>query len=289
MEKITIITPTYNRANLLKILYNSLLKQTVKDFKWLIIDDGSIDETKKVVDKIIDEKKLEIEYVFKENGGKHTALNVAFSNLKTELAVIVDSDDMLTDNAIETIIFYHNKYKKHKKNLWGYVFLRGHDLNTPFVKFPEEETIANYNDYIINAGINGDKCEVFYSNILKKYQFDVYKNEKFIGEGYLWSKISNNYDMVFINKVIYLCEYLEDGLTKSGRTLRLKNPLGGRRHAEEYLDGKYSLKVRLKNSILYVVYSLISKEKINFRKYKLCILIFVPALILKNYWCCKFK
>lgn len=289
MKKITIITPTYNRANLLKILYNSLLKQTVKDFKWLIIDDGSIDETKKVVDKIIDEKKLEIEYVFKENGGKHTALNVAFSNLKTELAVIVDSDDMLTDNAIETIIFYHNKYKKHKKNLWGYVFLRGHDLNTPFVKFPEEETIANYNDYIINAGINGDKCEVFYSNILKKYQFDVYKNEKFIGEGYLWSKISNNYDMVFINKVIYLCEYLEDGLTKSGRTLRLKNPLGGRRHAEEYLDGKYSLKVRLKNSILYVVYSLISKEKINFRKYKLCILIFVPALILKNYWCCKFK
>lgn len=289
MKKITIITPTYNRANLLKILYNSLLKQTVKDFKWLIIDDGSIDETKKVVDKIIDEKKLEIEYVFKENGGKHTALNVAFSNLKTELAVIVDSDDMLTDNAIETIIFYHNKYKKHKKNLWGYVFLRGHDLNTPFVKFPEEETIANYNDYIINAGINGDKCEVFYSNILKKYQFDVYKNEKFIGEGYLWSKISNNYDMVFINKVIYLCEYLDDGLTKSGRTLRLKNPLGGRRHAEEYLDGKYSLNVRLKNSMLYVVYSLISKEKINFKKYKLCILTFVPALILKNYWCCKFK
>ena len=104
MKTVTIITPTYNRAGLLKKLYDSLEKQTKKDFVWLIVDDGSIDNTKEIVREISDCATFNIQYIYKENGGKHTALNLGIKTIQTELAMIVDSDDQLLSNAVEDII-----------------------------------------------------------------------------------------------------------------------------------------------------------------------------------------
>lgn len=289
MKSITIITPTYNRAHLLAKAYNSLLQQTSKDFVWMIIDDGSVDDTKILVDSFIKEDKINIEYFYQMNGGKHRALNFAFKKLKTKLAIILDSDDSLTSDAISSIIEIDNKYDE-VEDIFGFVFLKGIDIDNPVsTKFKCNEVIANYNEYIINSNVIGDKCEVFYSNILSKHSFNEYPNEKFIAEGYLWSNISNSYDMVFINKVIYICDYLEDGLTKAGRTLRLRNPLGGKRHAEEYLNKKYNFKIRVKNAMLYIIYSKLSNTKIwNNRNKWILIISYIPAIIIYNYWKIKY-
>lgn len=283
MNLITIVTATYNRSNLLINVYNSLLKQKKKNFQWLIVDDGSTDNTKGTIQKMQEENRIDINYIYKKNGGKHTALNVAFKEVNTELLITLDSDDTLSEDATEIIEKYHLKYKD-KKNICGFCFLKGYSKSNSINKYPDDEIIANYNDYIINGGIKGDKCEVFYSKILKNYSFEEYKGERFLAEGYLWSNIADSYDTVFINKVIYLCEYLEGGLTKSGRKLRMSNPFGGMRHAYEYLKSKYKFKIRFKNALLYVVYAKKSKTKIDFREYKILLLAYIPGIILYHYW-----
>lgn len=291
MKTITVVTPTYNRANELEKAFNSLKEQTEKDFEWLVIDDGSTDNTEDVIKNFKKETNFDISYYKQDNQGKHIALNIAFKKVKTELLMILDSDDCLTRTAIEEILLIHNKYKDDDK-VAAYVFQRG-KLNAPTERitqvFKKEEFIDNYNTYIINKEIKGDKEEVFKTKILKNYSYPQYLGEKFVGEGVLWSKISHNYDMVFCNKIIYLCEYLDGGLTKSGRSFRMKNPQGGKYHAEEYLDKRYKNKIRIKNAILYLVYSKALKENyfkiLKNRKEKiLFIMAKIPSEIIYYKW-----
>ena len=216
---------------------------------------------------------IKINYIYKKNGGKHTALNIAFKKLTTELAIILDSDDRLIPNAIDKILDYWSKYKNNK-NIAGMVFLKGFNEDEPMTnRFIKDEYIGNYNIEIINSSFVGDKAEVFKSSILREYSFPEFKNENFLAEGFLWSKIARKYDMVFINEIIYIANYLEDGLTKAGRKLRIKNPLGGMEHSKEYLDKEvYNIKVRIKNTILYNIYYYFAKEKYSrnyIRKFKL--------------------
>lgn len=291
MKTITVVTPTYNRANELEKAFNSLKEQTEKDFEWLVIDDGSTDNTEDVIRNFKEETNFDISYYKQDNQGKHIALNIAFKKVKTELLMILDSDDCLTRTAIEEILLIHNKYKDNDK-VAAYVFQRGKS-NAPTERitqvFKKEEFIDNYNTYIINKEIKGDKEEVFKTKILKNYSYPQYLGEKFVGEGVLWSKISHNYDMVFCNKIIYLCEYLDGGLTKSGRSFRMKNPQGGKYHAEEYLDKRYKNKIRIKNAILYLVYSKALKENyfkiLKNRKEKiLFIMAKIPSEIIYYKW-----
>lgn len=287
-EKITIITPTFNRVNTLHKLYESLVSQKDKRFIWLVIDDGSKDGTSDFLNSL-SEKDFDIKYIKKENGGKHTALNLAFENLTTELACIVDSDDYLKETAVFEILNDWEKYKNNK-SICGLCYLKQYN-NDEVVSalFPFQEKIANYNEYIINGNIIGDKFEVFRSEILKNNKFPVFEGEKFIGEGVIWSIISHSYDMVFFNKALYICEYLTDGLTNSGRKMRLKNPRGGAFHAKEYLDRRYSLKIREKNALLYLVYIRLSGEKVirtilSSNNKLLLMFNYIPSYILYLYW-----
>ena len=291
MKKITVVTPTYNRANKLTVAFESLKNQTVQDFEWLIIDDGSTDNTYEIVEEFKSQKLFPIIYKKQTNQGKHIALNMAFKIVQTELLMILDSDDCLTKTAIEDMLKLHEKYKKYS-NIVAFVYQRG-KMNNPKQKitqeFREEEFIDNYNSYIINKNIKGDKEEVFKTEIISKFQFPKFEGENFLGEGVLWSKISHNYDMVFCNRVIYLCEYLENGLTKSGRNLRMNNPNGGRYHAEEYLDKRYSNMIRIKNAILYLIYSKKLKkpfkETFKERKEKILLLLAkIPSEMIYYKW-----
>lgn len=296
MKTITVVTPTYNRANKLKEAYISLEKQTVQDFEWLIIDDGSSDNTKDIVEDLSKQAKFKINYESQENQGKHIALNRAFNEVRTELLMILDSDDCLTENAIEEILTVHKQYKDNEK-IAAYVYQRG-KLNNPKEKitqeFKKEEFIDNYNNYIINNSIKGDKEEVFKTKIIRNFRYPQFQGEKFLGEGVLWSKISHDYDMVFCNKAIYLCEYLENGLTKSGRAMRLKNPQGGKYHAQEYLDKRYKFKIRIKNAILYLIYSKILNENFidilkEHKEKTILILAKIPSEVLYYKWNSKSK
>lgn len=258
--KITVLTPTYNRAYTLKKLYNSLLEQEENNFEWLIIDDGSSDNTKDIVDGFIKEEKMNISYYYQKNGGKHRALNTGIELINSELTFIVDSDDYLTKDAIKKINFYYNKYI-NKKGICGFSFLRMYD-NSEVIgdKYNYNEKIDNYLKCRINENISGDKAEVFYTKILKEYKFPEFKNEKFLSEDVVWIEIGKKYNMVYINHPIYYTEYLNDGLSKNDKKMKFQSPIGSALRGKKLMYKKIKFKVNLKGAIIYDCYKMEIKE-----------------------------
>lgn len=254
MSSITILTPTYNRAAYLPRLYESLKAQTNRDFVWLVVDDGSEDDTEALIASY-GQQDVEICYVRQKNGGKHTALNRGIARIQSELTFIVDSDDYLPDNAVEIILAYHEKYRG-TPGLCGYSFLRCHGdgrVNTAY--FPSDELIGSYAQVRINGGIGGDKAEVFYTDILKEYPFPVFPGETFMPEDAVWMRMSGPYQMVHINKNIYYCDYLEGGLTNTGRRMKVHSPRGMVMRSRVYLeDSTIHIKVKGKMMLLYQIY-----------------------------------
>ena len=264
MSALTIITPAYNRAELLPRLYESLLRQTNSDFDWLVVDDGSTDGTSELIQGYREEKKIPISYERQQNAGKHTALNRGIAGIGSELTFIVDSDDYLPEDAVWTILKYHGKYRsqKEKLQLCGYSFLRFYsngEVNTAY--FRKDEEVATYLQVRINGNIGGDKAEVFYTEVLKEFPFPEIEGEKFLAEDVVWMRMSERYRMVHINKCIYICDYLENGLTRTGRRMKIHSPKGMVLRSQVYLENKeVCLKVKMKMLLLYVVYGKFAGE-----------------------------
>lgn len=258
---ITIITPAYNRAKYLSSLYQSLLNQTNNNFEWLIVDDGSTDDTFNVISAYVAEKKIQIKYIKKENGGKHTALNLGIKAIETPLTFIVDSDDKLTDDAIETINLYYEKYKQ--KGLCGFSFLRKYpDGKINGNLFNPDEIIDTYINCRVNSNdMNSDKAEVYFTSCLKEFPFPEFEGERFLGEDVVWARMSRKYKMVHINKPIYISEYLETGLTRNRRNNNIKSPNGCMTRANEYLYNDVNLKFREKCALQYLIYGWFAKKK----------------------------
>lgn len=256
---VTVLTPAYNRGPLLKVLYDSLQKQTVKDFQWLIIDDGSTDDTREIAASFSG-AGFPVEYHYKENGGKHTALNFSHPYIRGELVIIVDSDDYLTEDAIETILTDWEKCK-NISGIAGFSFLRMRPNGLILSKAPPRDYyVSDFIHYRTNQHVDGDQCEVTRADIFKKYPFPVYRDERFMSEGILWRAIGRNYKTVYRSKPIYICEYLEGGLTKSGRAFRMENPYGMMENCRSFFYSEIVLSIKLKEAILYDVYALCTKE-----------------------------
>lgn len=251
--KLTILTPTYNREELLQRLYKSLCEQTYREFQWLVIDDGSTDSTKELVEKLIEQKEINIDYKRKENGGKHTALNYAHPYIKGKYIVIVDSDDLLTNDAVERIVKKWVQYDLDG-TVAGITFQRGKiETGRTFdnsIKGEYQSTFAEET----NRGMHGDHCETVRSELFKKFNFPEFVDEHFIAEGAMWYSITKGCKVVYTDEIVYLAEYLEDGLTKSGRMLHIKNPKGCMWHASVFLNSDFKHKIRIKNALLYICY-----------------------------------
>lgn len=289
MEKIvTVLTPTYNRKENLKNLYDSLEAQNDTRFVWMVIDDGSTDGTQDYISSIMAEPRFEIVYHKKTNGGKHTALNLGFQLVETYLTFIVDSDDVLTSDAISQICKHVQTIKDN--DLSGVAFLRGYSENKCIGdEFPKDMEISNDIEVRIRKNVDGDKAEVWRTDVLKNYQFPVFEGEKFQGENYIWWQIARKYNMLYINRIIYITEYLDGGLTKSGRSLRLRNPLGGMENSKMAFYPEFPFRQRIKCGILYDVYGYCAKWPIR----KICgssgakcltFLCLGPAKLLYHYW-----
>lgn len=260
---ISIITPSYNRAYKLNDAYESLKKQSCKDFEWIIVDDGSSDNTKEIVNEFIKENKIKIIYKYKKNGGKHTAVNEGVKLSNGKYVLILDSDDTLLENAIELIKQYWNKYDDNKK-IACLSFIKIFPNNKTIGKeYNEKEIVSNHIDFRYNKDLLGDMCEVFKTEILKKYPFPIFKGERFLSEAIIWNTIAFDYDTAYINKPIYVADYLDDGLSKNFFKLVYKNPNGARLNSNMFLNKKFKLKIRLKNAILYDGYSIVSKIKLK--------------------------
>lgn len=245
---ITVCTPTYNRAHLLNKLYTSLKKQNYNSFQWIIVDDGSTDDTEAIVNEFIKENNINIRYIKKKNGGKHTALNIGIDNAEGELFWIVDSDDYIIDDALKYI---WNKWceLKDKKDFAGLSALRGYENKKVIGTTVNEEYIdADVLTYRYKYRVLGDKSEVYRTDILKKYKFPEYREEKFLTEAVVWNRIANDgYKIRWFNKVIYICEYLEGGLTNTSDKNIMDSWQGTTLYYKELLSYK---QVPLKDKIL---------------------------------------
>lgn len=226
--KLTIFTPTYNRAYIIENLYRSLQRQSVKNFEWLVVDDGSQDNTAELFRKWqAEENEFPIRYYYKENGGKHRAINYGIQYAVGEYFFIVDSDDYLPDNSVAVILYWISEIPKKSGDFVGVCGCKGFTNNdlvgTTFDgKFLDCTTLERG-----KYGIEGDKAEVFNTDILKRYPFPEYPNEKFVTECVVWDKLAEDgYKFRFFNETVYLCEYREDGLTQQGLDLFYKNPQG---------------------------------------------------------------
>jgi len=222
---ISIITPTYNRSHTLPRLYDSLALQTCMDFEWIIVDDGSVDETKSVVDAFIKKSNFCIRYAHQQNSGKHAALNTSGQIAKGEWLFIVDSDDALTSDAISIVIDEINRLPN--SNYAGICFrkkffdgkLIGKIINKPVV-FDATPTTAG-------RKLEGDLAYVFRSDIFKRLPFPKIVLERFVPELYIWNMIGDaGIIKFFANKAIYQSDYLEDGYTHNFKRNLRKNPQG---------------------------------------------------------------
>lgn len=284
---LSVITPAYNRAELLKKCYESLLRQSDKDFEWIIVDDGSKDNTLDVV-KTFDTDGFDIVCVQKENGGKHTALNASHPFVRGKYVLILDSDDYLSDTAVEKVCRGWRKWE-NEESVGMLTFLKGKAESEPLCTAPIAETPVDILRYKRRVVHSSDCCEVIRTELFLKLPFPVFPGERFMGEGVLWNRVAITHKCVYINDVIYICEYLEDGLTKSGRAMRIRNPRGGMMAAEVDMQRKNYWYLRIKNGLLFTCYGFfagMSPGKILGKtEYKgitaLCLL---PGYALHRYW-----
>lgn len=249
---LTIITPTYNRAYILPCLYESLKCQTDFDFKWLIVDDGSSDNTRDLVLSWRKERQpFEISYLYQKNGGKHRALNYGIPYVNTQYTMVVDSDDKLTGDAV-------SKIKTWIKTIDGDDTFAG---VSGLCGFNEQKSIGGYpsKTHIYIDALNterrvkhltGDKAEIYRTKLLKKYPFPEIEGEKFMTESVVWNEIAYaGYRLRWFNEIIKICSYLEDGLTQhlyqnrihnfGGYTLEVKSELRSNGYYKWRVLGRY--------------------------------------------------
>lgn len=284
---ISIVTPVYNRGELLRRCFESLLAQTDKDFEWVIVDDGSTDDTKAVMASF--RADFPITRLYKENGGKHTALNRSHANLNGRFVLILDSDDTLTETAVEKIKAAWAPYEDNGE-IGIVTLLKGASEWEPNCTAADEHTPVDIMRYKRTCIRSSDCCEVIRKRLFQLYPFPVFPGERFLSEGALWNRVSFTHKCVYVNQVVYLCEYLEGGLTKSGRALRIRNPLGGMYTANLNMNRKNFFSRRVKNGLLYTCYGffaglscrqIVTCDQDNRMLKVLCIL---PGWLLHCYW-----
>ncbi|MFV0541604.1 MAG: glycosyltransferase family 2 protein [Aestuariibaculum sp.] len=226
MKKITVFTPTYNRAYCLSDCYKSLIRQTNQDFTWLIIDDGSSDNTNKLVKQWIAEDKIDIAYHYQENQGMHGAHNAAYRMITTELNVCVDSDDFMPDDAIEKILtlWERDGTEKHAGIIGLDIDKKSNVIGTPF---PNNLNECKYYQLKSRYNVVGDKKFVYRTDIIKKYpEYPLFKGERFVPLGYKYMLIDQDYWLLCYNEAFCVVEYMEDGSSLNIFNQYKKNPKG---------------------------------------------------------------
>lgn len=224
--KVTIFTPTYNRAYIIENLYRSLQRQSCTDFEWLVVDDGSTDNTAALFAQWQQEgNAFPIRYCQQPNGGKCRTINRGLELAEGELFFTVDSDDYLTDDAVEKILQWEAGLPKAQQ----FCGLAG-NLGTSPQKTPNSQFETDHHDGTAldrYAGVDGERAMVFYTNIHRKYLYPVIENENFMTEAVAWNRMAHDgYKVRFYNDIIWIYAYLEDGLTRKGSELFLENPRG---------------------------------------------------------------
>ena len=222
--RFTVLTPTYNRADKLLILYKSLCAQSYRNFEWVVVADGSEDNTDEVMKKFQSEKKITIKYIWQENGGKHRAHNAGVAMADSDLVMICDDDDHLADDSLNRAAEYWQAYVSSE--IGGMIGLRGEDDQHPLCgkKFPNRRT-----GHLIDIFPKDhffDTVQIYRTELLKKTLFPEVAGEKFVPEVVCWREIDQDYRLIIVPEVLEIAKYLPGGLTMSGRYTPWNNPGG---------------------------------------------------------------
>lgn len=260
----TIFTPTYNRAYILERAYESLLAQTCKDFLWLIIDDGSQDNTEELVSQWIEEGKIAIKYVKQENMGRFGAYNTATKFFTGELFSFLDSDDAYMPNMLEEI---KKEWEKRDKNLKvpiiGIIF---------YMQYPNGEIIGNqlpniYSErlYVLKDryGLKGDKAQVYDRKVIQQYKYPIFPGEKYIGDSLIMNRANEKGQMLVFPQALYIREYLPDSLSSNRLKVRCASPKGTAYYYKETMKYyNYNFVKKTVYAMKYIAFSIIGKTKI---------------------------
>lgn len=259
---LTIFTPAYNRAHTLPRTYQSLLAQNCKEFIWLIVDDGSTDDTAQLVQQWqAQDNGFETRYIYKENGGMHTAHNTAYENIDTELNICIDSDDKLAPGAVEKIL---DKWQQVKNK--GYAGMVGLDSNMTTGEiigkgFPSDLTETTLSGYYARGG-SGDKKQVYRTDVIRQYpEYPIFAGEKYVSLSYKYLLIDQDYKLAVLNEVLCEVEYQPDGSTMNMLRQYLKNPNGfafWRKVRMKYPESKKRMFI---DCVHYVSSSIIGKNR----------------------------
>jgi glycosyltransferase involved in cell wall biosynthesis len=285
MKKLTVFTPTYNRAYCLPVCYESLKRQTSRDFVWLIIDDGSTDNTEQLVAGWIAENEIHIRYHRQDNQGMHGAHNTAYKLIDTELNVCIDSDDYMPDHAVEQINTYWELHGNEQVS--GIVgldsFTDGRIIGT---KLPENIKSSTLFELYSKHRVTGDKKLVYRTELTRKYPYPLFENEKYVGLAYKYYKLDEQYELLLMNEVLCCVEYLPDGSSMNMLKQYRKNPRGFAFYRKELMKLPFASSLfKFKQSIHYVSSSLTSGNR-NFMKEtpaKLLTLLAIPLGVML-YW-----
>lgn len=266
MATLTVFTPAYNRAHTLPRTYESLLQQNCKDFIWLIVDDGSRDNTSELVKQWqARDNGFEIHYIYKENGGMHTAHNAAYENIDTELNVCIDSDDQLAPGAVEKIL---TKWKQVKDQGHAGIIALDADMDNNIIgkAFPEglrETTLSGY----YAAGGSGDKKLIYRTDVIRAYPpYPVFEGEKYVALAYKYRLIDQDYTLAVLDEVVCNVDYQPDGHSSGMWKEYMRSPKGfafWRKVCMQYPESKSRLVV---DCVHYVAESLIAGEKFFIRE-----------------------
>lgn len=256
---ITVFTPSYNRKAELKELYFSLIKQNYNDFEWLIVDDGSTDGTHDLITELQNENKININYIYKENGGKQSAYNVGLNYANGDVFFCIDSDDALKENKLGEIAKDFTEI--HDGDIAGIMYLQGYINNKDKVigsYFPDNLIDTYYNIYHKN-GVTGDKLIVYKTSVAKEFYFPIIDGEKFVPEALIYNRMSKKYKFICKNIVMAYKEYLDSGYSADYFNLVKRNPNG---NALYYLE-LYDFNKSFYNVYGYLLYSFYAKKNIK--------------------------
>ena len=260
LATLTIFTPTYNRAYILSQCYQSLVRQTCKDFVWLIIDDGSTDNTKELVEKWMkNDNGFKIRYRYKKNGGMHTGHNAAYDLINTELNVCIDSDDFMPDNAVELITNFWNKNGNYKYSgiIALDVYKNGEIIGS---KLPDKKstTLSEFYD----KGGKGDKKLIYRTDVINSYpKYPEFKDERFVPLDYKYLLADQEYELLILNEAVCVVEYMEDGSSMNMLRQYYKNPRGFAFVRKVHMKYDKGFVKKFKTCIHYVSSSLIMRNK----------------------------
>lgn len=280
---VTVFTPTYNRAKTLPQLYKSLQCQTCKDFEWLIVDDGSDDDTSLIVKAWIEnERSFPIRYYKVSNGGKMRAINRGAQLAKGDIFCGIDSDDWFYSYAISSIIAAFKEIEPHS-NIIGISYAKNNETpNKNAIWFDEYVDCKNFER--IHYGLESDRILIFYTEKMRLYSIPVWDNELFTPESVFIDQMAlDGYEMRYYKRSIYGVEYQDDGLSASSWRLLRDNPMGYAMMYNVQMQYHKSISQKIRDVLHFISCCCIKGEYFYILKCYYCVLavlLFIPGLIL---------